>query len=125
MMLSARKDKRVQVYMAVKKRIGNTDKIYRQFIYAEDKKNDGGLWANVRELTGEEKVRNNLAFENTYVQFIMNRNANITTNCMIIYKGQVFAIESTDYLDFRSIDMKIKAKAIKDNNKYVGDLYSE
>lgn len=123
MTLSARKDRLVQVYKTEKRRVLGKDKSYRRFIYSIDQYNAGGLWANARELMGEEKVRNNLAYENTYVQFIVNRNPRITTGCIIIYDNNTYAIESTDNLDFRSRDMKIKAKLIKDNNKYIGDLY--
>lgn len=125
MILSARKDRLVQVYKAEKRKVGNADKTYKRYIYNETKKNNGGLWANARELMSEEKVRNDLAFEAAYVQFTLNRNPQITTECMILYNGQVYAVESIDNLDFRSKDMKIKAKAITDNNKYIGDLYSE
>ena len=124
MTLSARKDRLVQVYKTEKQRVDGKDKTYRRYIYTAAQKTAGGLWANARELTDEEKVRNDLAYENRYVQFIMNRNPKITTDCIIVYNSNTYAIESTDLLDFRAKDMKIKAKLIKDNNKYTGDLYS-
>lgn len=125
MSLSTRKDKRVQVYRTVKKRLGNVDKTYRHFIYTESTYQKGGLWAGARELMDAEKIQGDMARENSAVQFTMNRNPNLTTDCVIIYNGQTYAVESIDLLDFRSIDVKVRAKAIKDNNKYAGDTYAK
>lgn len=125
MALNARKDEKIQIYNTVIRQVGTLDTKYRKFIYNEEKYIQGGLWANVRALESSEKISNNLAYDIDYIQLIVNRNDKIATASRVIYRNQIYDIENIDPLDFRSMDIKIKAKKSVDNNKYEGDIFDE
>lgn len=127
MALNHRKDEKIQIYESVTKRdLGSTrESSYRQFIYTEDMFESGGLWANARTLTMTEVTNSSLATDRMNVKFTVNRNDKITTRGKVIYRGEVYDINSIDALDFRSLEMSFTAVKTGDTTQYSGDLFDE
>lgn len=127
MALNHRKDEKIQIYeKSVRREEGTTREVtYRQFIYDEDTFDRGGLWANARNLTLTEVTNSSLATDKQNVKFTVNRNDKITTRGKVIYRGEVYDINSIDYLDFRSLEMSLTAVKTDDTTKYSGDLFDE
>lgn len=121
-MLNNRKDEKIQLY----KRVSNvsdtsTREIYsRHFIYDYDTFMNGGLWANARMMSNTEVVNSGLSFDRVNVKFTVNRNAKITNDLKVIYRGKIYDIGTIDELDFRSPDMSFTAVYSPDTVNYSG-----
>lgn len=127
MALNHRKDEKIQIYESITKREEGTtrENSYRKFIYDQDKFESGGLWANARTLTMTEVTNSSLATDRMNVKFTVNRNEKITTQGKVIYRGDIYDINSIDALDFRSLEMSFTAVKTGDTTKYNGDLFDE
>lgn len=123
--MNIRKDEKVQVYKTVVQVVGTREVKYRKYIYSEDIFYSGGLWANARGLLSSEVMSSGLSFEQDYVQFTLNRNKKIDKTCKIIYRNDIYDIESIDPMDFRAIDFKVKARKSVDNTVYSGEIFDE
>lgn len=126
-MLNKRKDEKIQVYSAVEQGLPNSTIIrkYRKFIYDRDVFERGGLWANAREMTNTEVVNSGLEIAKVNVKFTVNRNRDITADCKVIYRGNVYDISSVDNTDFRSPDISFTAVLTSDTTKYTGDIFAD
>ena len=121
--MNERKDELAQVFYTHITRDGTKETKHRHYIYTLAQKESGGLYVNARGLTSDEKVSNNISININAVQFKFNRNDKITQNCKVVYRGKVYDIDTIDPIDFRSIDMKVRAKETKDTTKYGDDEY--
>lgn len=130
-MLNKRKDERIQVYFAEEHETeGSTVvKKYRRFIYSEDLFENGGIYANAREMSNSEAVNNGLEIKRVNVKFTVNRREKITADCKVIYRGKVYDISTVDSTDFRSADMTFTAVLTStdgsDPTKYAGDIFEQ
>lgn len=124
---NTKKDEKAQVYRTVTEpeEGGTRDLNYRQFIYNKDTFDGGGLWVNARGLLSTEVMNSGLATEQDYVQFKFNRYNDIDKKCKVIYRYEIYDIESVDPIDFRATDIKVKARKSVDNAKYAGDRFYE
>ncbi len=126
MAFNHRKDEKIQLYRRVTRQEPNSTKdvYYRQFIYSQDKFESGGLFANARTMTNTEVVNSGLEYDRANVKFTINRNGNITLDLKVIYRGNIYDINSIDSLDFRSKEMSFTAIATSDTMKYSGNLFN-
>lgn len=126
-MLNKRKDEKIQLYRKVTQvPEGSTKEVnYRQFIYSEDKFMEGGLWANARTMTNSEVESGGLQHDKFNVKFTVNRNSKLSTDLKVIYRGEIYDIQTIDDFDFRSIDNAFTAIRNVDTTKYTGDLFDD
>lgn len=125
MALNHRKDEKIQIYYTDVVLEGTREQNIRHFIYNQDRFESGGLFANARTLTNTELTNGGLNIDRLTVKFTVNRNDKIATNCKVIYRGEVYDINTIDALDFRTKDMSFTAVRTGDTIKYSGDLFDE
>lgn len=127
MALNHRKDEKIQIYYSetIQKTGSTREETNRHFIYNKDKFESGGLFANARTLTNTELTNGGLNIDRMTINFTVNRNDKIATNCKVIYRGEVYDINTIDALDFRTKDMGFTAVKTGDTIKYSGDKFDE
>lgn len=112
------KDKKIQFFRVDVEKQGNIKKFYKHYIYPKSIYDEHGLWAFVRSLMTEEKIKQGRSSDIDSLKVQVCNNSKINEELKAEFNGRLYDVKNVDPFEFYVDDINLVLVRSLDKTTY-------
>ena len=115
------KDKKIQFYTPECDEVEGSIVWKKVYPYTQEKYDEGGLWAYVRQLQTSEKFQAGMSVDKAVLKAEINFNSRINNKMKAVFKGEIYDVGLPDDYEFFTDRTNLTLTSSIDNNDYTAE----